>query len=180
MTNVGSLIPTPSGLRTVVQVLPEQTVPPSSQVVTLPISDANDSFPPIDYFGTPLPGQAQSAASFVQTLVMPGDGGTADSANTETGSTAGADSSSSGIDTTADPATVITAPTTSFSADTSGNSDTASTVGETTSTAPTGQTVSPPPNPAAKPDAYAHAASAYQTTQQRGSGQEDHHRQLIG
>ncbi|PKU25796.1 hypothetical protein [Telmatospirillum siberiense] len=176
MANVGTLIPTPGGLRTVVQVLPGQTVPPTSQVVTLPISDANDSFPPIDYFGTPLPGQAQSAASFVQTLVMPGDGGTADSSNTDTS----ADPASTGVSTTASPATVITSPAASSSADTTGNSDAASTVGGTTSATPPDQNANASSSPTARQDISTHAATAYQTTQQRGAGQDDHHTLLIG
>ncbi len=80
MANVGALIPTPNGLGTVVQVLPGHVDPSLSQVVTLPIGGiGSDSLPP-DYFGTLLPGQAQSAAAFVQTLILPSDGGSTDTA----------------------------------------------------------------------------------------------------
>lgn len=163
MANVGALIPTPNGLGTVVQVLPGHIDPALSQVVTLPIGgDGSDVFPP--EFGTPLPGQARSAASFVQTLILPSDGGSTD--------TSGA--------TPAAPAPQA-APTAGTSSSTWSTTDSSTASSQSTNQNNGGNGNSAIDTPASPPSpAFAQAASAYQLVQQRGGGETTQHPPVIG
>lgn len=164
MVNVGMLIPTPSGLRTVVQVLPGHVDPTTTQAVTLPVGDGGSSFPPLDYFGTPLPGQAASAASFVQTLILPSDVGTSDGSSSDsTGDSGGQTATLAAASTPAGSDTASVDTTLSGEDDGSGSGTAA-----TTGSSPSADHQSASQTPSARPDAYTHAAGSYQAAQQRG------------
>jgi hypothetical protein len=165
MANVGALIPTPTGLGTVVQVLPGHVDPTLSQVVTLPIGgDGTDVLPP-DYFGTPLPGQAQSVASFVQTLILPSDSGSSDSFDSGAGTTMAAPPMSQA------PATTTSGTSWSTSDNSTagtGESDSRNSVGTRNSAAPQSS------------PAVVQAVGAYQATQQRAASDNAQRSVMIG
>lgn len=173
MTNVGMIIPTPSGLRTVVQVLPGHVNPSLTQAVTLPVGDAGDSFPPPEYFGTPLPGQAQSAATFVQTLIMPSDGGSSDSSSaTSTSSDSATASAATAASNSSTSSTTVSSSNDSLAASQSTDQSSTANASASSSAQSTANNASS--------SAYAQAVGAYQTAQQRGDGASAQHPRLIG
>jgi hypothetical protein len=170
MTNVGALISTQSGLRTVVQVLPGHVDPALSSVITEPLG--GNSLNPLtaEFFGTPLPGQAQSAASFVQTMIFPSDDTSSDAASASQAQTSSASTSSA-------PSAASTSQETS--APSAGQTNSTTTDASGTNAASANQTVSTTAQATQQSQAYTQAASAYQMAQQRG-GEGSQRAQLVG
>jgi hypothetical protein len=164
MTNVGTLIATESGLRTVVQVLPGHVDPALSSVITEPLEGDGGGWSPSEFFGTPLPGQAQSAANFVQTMIFPSDDSTDDSSSAAQTSSPQASSQASGSSASVSEADW---PDSSSSASSNQSADQSGAGNSSTNAQPAS-------NSALQSQAFVQAASAYQTTQQRGS--DDAHR----
>lgn len=77
MASLDALIETPRGLGTVVEIRPGSLVPSLSQVVAEPLGGGARVFS-FERSRSPMPGQAQSTASFIQTLILPSEGETGD------------------------------------------------------------------------------------------------------
>lgn len=78
MADLNVLIETSRGLGTVVEVRPGRLEPSLSQVIAEAVGGEAPAPLPLSRRGTPMPGQAQSAASFIQTLILPSEGQIAD------------------------------------------------------------------------------------------------------
>ena len=165
MTNVGALISTQGGLRTVVQVLPGHVDPMVANVVTEPLGGNADASQPPEFLGTPLPGQAQSSATFVQTMVFPADSASSDSASASSDQSAASQSQATAPQATNTTGTDWPDATPSSSSD-QGNS---SAVNASTNGSPASNNAAPQAS-----QAFSQAATAYQAAQQRSGGNTQH------
>ncbi|MTJ84101.1 MAG: hypothetical protein F8N37_24200 [Telmatospirillum sp.] len=165
MANVGTLIHTPQGLGTIVRVQPGHIDPALSKVVAEPLDQGVRDVLSYGGHGAPLPGQAASAANFIQTLILPSDLDVIAQADAATAVQPQADgqvqsqvqtvADSEGTEMTAGPGTTVA-------------TDQAATPSTPAPADVTGQMATPAPQ-----QSFVQAVQAYNTVQQRldnGSG----------